>query len=342
MRNQSWAKPGLVCFRRFASLCVGGVGAAGLQIGTGSVNQGGPRTWEQRYLGPNSGRRWRMAQGDSTLPRPTKDNQRSSRAAPGVESPVVGIRGPLGIRHRRTDCASPRGAYPKRAPHRAAPGGPRLLVVCSPAARRHQVPPPSRGPTRHRQAPPPDAPIRTPPLQGGPASESDAGRSTPPNPGSQPQSGGDLVGPGPRRGAQVRWRPSPGPRPHSSSPGRTSRSPSVLPHGELPSPARPGPARRQGRGLSPQSRAAPVTREPAPGGESAPQRSPPSAAVVPLLSGHEIARFSASRHPFKVGPSGAEQLSVRHARLRGHATSSDYTVHSNFDHYCVLLFCLNF
>ncbi|KAJ1219079.1 hypothetical protein NDU88_006650 [Pleurodeles waltl] len=65
-----------------------------------------------------------MAQGDSTLPRLTKDNQRSSRAALGVESPVVGIRGALGFQHRRTDCASPRGAYPKRAPHRAAPVGP--------------------------------------------------------------------------------------------------------------------------------------------------------------------------------------------------------------------------
>ncbi|KAJ1121657.1 hypothetical protein NDU88_000177 [Pleurodeles waltl] len=322
MRNQSWAKPGLVCFRRFASLCVGGVGAAGLQIGTGPVNQGGLRTWEQRYLAPNSGRRWRMAQGDSTLPRPTKDNQRSSRAALGVESPVVCIRGLLGSRHRRSDCAFPRGAYPKRTPHRAAPGGPpspRLLVVCSPAARRHQAPPPEQ----EADSPPAGAPTRHsdlhPPLQGGPASESDAGRSTPPNPGSRPQSGGDLVGPGPRRGARVRWRPPPGPRPHSSSPGRTSRSPSVLRHGEPPSPARPGPARRQGRGLSSQSRAAPVTREPAPGGETAPPRSPPSAAVVPLLSGHETARFSASRHQFKVGPSGAEQLSVRHARLRGHA-----------------------
>ncbi|KAJ1201582.1 hypothetical protein NDU88_005390 [Pleurodeles waltl] len=121
MRNQSWAKPGQVRFRRFASLCVGGVDAAGLQIGTGSVNQGGPRTREQRHLASNSGSRWRMAQGDSTLPRLTKDNQRSSRAALGVESPVVGIRGPLGFQHRRTDCASPRGAYPKRAPHRAAP-----------------------------------------------------------------------------------------------------------------------------------------------------------------------------------------------------------------------------
>ncbi|KAJ1166170.1 hypothetical protein NDU88_006579 [Pleurodeles waltl] len=247
-----------------------------------------------------------MAQGDSTLPRLTKDNQRSCRAAPGVESPVVGIRGPLGLQHRRTDCASPRGAYPERAP--------RLLVVCSSAARRHQVPPLEQGANS-----PADAPIRTPLLQGGPASESDAGRSTPPSPGPRPQSGGDPAGPGPRRGARVRRGPPPGPRPHLSSPGRTSRSPSALRHGEPPSPARLGPARRQGRGLSPQSRAAPATREPAPGGESAPPWSPPSAAVVPLLSGHEIARFSASRHPFEVGPSGAEQLSVRHARLRGHA-----------------------
>ncbi|KAJ1131309.1 hypothetical protein NDU88_009647 [Pleurodeles waltl] len=209
----------------------------------------------------------------------------------------------------------PQGGAPKAGPSPGSPGRPpvsSLYVVPQPGDTRFR--PSSRGPTHHqtlRSAPPP--------LQGGPASESDAGRSTLPNPGSRPQSGCDLAGPGPRRGARVCRRPPPGPRPCLSSHGRTSRSPSVLRHGEPPSPARPGPARRQGRGLSPQSRAAPATREPAPGGESAPPRSPPSAAVVPLLSGHEIARFSASRHPFEVGPSGAEQLSVRHARLRGHA-----------------------
>ncbi|KAJ1205217.1 hypothetical protein NDU88_000652 [Pleurodeles waltl] len=79
MRNQSWAKPGLVCFRRFASLCVEGVGVAGPQIGIGPVNQGGLHTWEQGYLALNSGRRWRMAQGDSTLPAP----QRTINARPG-------------------------------------------------------------------------------------------------------------------------------------------------------------------------------------------------------------------------------------------------------------------
>ncbi|KAJ1083214.1 hypothetical protein NDU88_003374 [Pleurodeles waltl] len=77
----------------------------------------------------------------------------------------------------------------------------------------------------------------------------------------------------PRVQARAGAHKSVGGRP--SSPGRTSRSPSALRHGEPPSPARHGPARRQGRGLSPQSRAAPATREPAPGGESAPPRSPP-------------------------------------------------------------------
>ncbi|KAJ1099995.1 hypothetical protein NDU88_005085 [Pleurodeles waltl] len=55
---------------------------------------------------------------------PHKGQSTLVSAALGVESPVVGIRGPLGIQHRHTDCASPRGSYPKRAPHRAAPGGP--------------------------------------------------------------------------------------------------------------------------------------------------------------------------------------------------------------------------
>ncbi|KAJ1191275.1 hypothetical protein NDU88_000591 [Pleurodeles waltl] len=272
MRNQSWAKPGQVPFRRFASLCVGGVDAAGLQIGTGSVNQGGPRTREQRHPAPNSGSRWRMVQGDSTLPRLTRDNQRSSRAALGVESPVVGIRRPLGLQHRRTDCASPRGAYPKRAP--------RLLVECSSAARRHQVPPLEQGANS-----PPDAPIRTPPPPSGWARVRIRCRVQ-----HTAQSGiSAAIRRRPRRSRPTPGRtsssgPLPGPRPRLSSPGRTSRSPSALRHGEPPSPARLGPARRQARGLSPQSRAAPATREPAPGGESAPPWSPPR----PQQSSHSL------------------------------------------------------
>ncbi|KAJ1154829.1 hypothetical protein NDU88_007572 [Pleurodeles waltl] len=113
---------------------------------------------------------------------------------------------------------------------------------------------PGSAPELEADSPPAGAPTRRSdlhsPLLSGPASESDPGRSTPPNPGSRPQSGGDLVGPGPRRGARVRRRPPPGPRPSSSSPGRTGRSPSVLRHREPPSPACPGSARRQGRGLS--------------------------------------------------------------------------------------------
>ncbi|KAJ1123164.1 hypothetical protein NDU88_001637 [Pleurodeles waltl] len=256
MRNQSLAKPGQVCFRRFASLCVGGVDAAGLQIGTGSVNQGGPApgnkgTWPPT-LAVDGGWQGRFhaappQRGQSTLVsgRPgRRESRRRHPRAPGLPTPA----------HR---LCVPQGGVQK--------AGPRLLVVCSSAARRHQVPPLEQGANS-----PAGAPIRNPLLQGGPASESDAGRSTPPSPGSRPQSTGDPAGPGPRRGARVRRGPPPGPRPHLSSPGRTSRSPSALRHGEPPSPARLGPTRRQGRGLSLQSRAAPATREPAPGGESAP------------------------------------------------------------------------
>ncbi|KAJ1206866.1 hypothetical protein NDU88_002259 [Pleurodeles waltl] len=107
----------------------------------------------------------------------------------------------------------PQGVYSKRTPHRAAPGGPsspRLLSACSPAARRHQAPPPQQ----EADSSPAGAPTRRfglhPPLQGGLASESGAGRSALPNPGSRPQSASDFVGPGPRRGARVRWRPPPG------------------------------------------------------------------------------------------------------------------------------------
>ncbi|KAJ1105956.1 hypothetical protein NDU88_003359 [Pleurodeles waltl] len=222
----------------------------------------------------------------------------------------------------------PQGVYPKRTPHRAAPGGPSspcLLSACSPAARRHQAPPPEQ----EADSSPAGAPTRRsglhPPPQGGPASESGAGRRALPNPGSRPQSGGDFAGPSPRRGARVHWRPPPGPRPRSSGPARTSRSPSLLlRNGEPLSPVRPGPARRQGCGLfvvpgSPSHSGARSR------GETAPPQSPPSAAVVSLFSECKTARLSASRHQFKVGLSGAEQLSVRHARLRGHAPQCMYT-----------------
>ncbi|KAJ1113504.1 hypothetical protein NDU88_001746 [Pleurodeles waltl] len=260
MRNQSWAKPGLVCFRGFALLCVGRVGAAGLQIGTGSVNQGGPHTREQRHLAPNSGRRWRMAQGDSPLPHPTKDNQRSSRAAPGVESPVVGIRGPLCIQHQRTDCASPRGAYPKRAPHRAAPGGPQSPRCMQSRSQEAPGSAPRAGGQIATAGAPPDAPIRSPPPSGwarvrircraqhtAQSGISAAIRRRPrgyrPSPGrtspleaapgaaaalKQPWAYQPLTFSAPTRGASQpsasRPRPSTGPRPLSSVPGSPSHS----------------------------------------------------------------------------------------------------------------------
>ncbi|KAJ1122862.1 hypothetical protein NDU88_001335 [Pleurodeles waltl] len=130
-----------------------------------------------------------------------------------------------------------------------------------------------------------------------------------------------FLGSGPRRGERVRRRPPPGSRPRSSGPTRISRSPSLLLRiGEPLGPARLGPARRQGRSLSavPGSPSHSGVRS---RGETATPQSPPSAAVVSLFSECKTARLSASRHQFKVCPSGADQLSVRHARLRGHAPS---------------------
>ncbi|KAJ1119806.1 hypothetical protein NDU88_007991 [Pleurodeles waltl] len=83
--------------------------------------------------------------------------------------------------------------------------------------------------------------------------------------------------------------------------------------------------RPRGRTQAAPVASAPVTRGPAPGGQDRTSAVPPSTAVVPLRSGHRTARLSASRHRFKVGPSGADPLSVRHARLRGHAPDRHVT-----------------
>ncbi|KAJ1112057.1 hypothetical protein NDU88_000328 [Pleurodeles waltl] len=107
-----------------------------------------------------------MAQGDSTLSRPTKDSQNSSCAALGVVSPVVGFRGLPGSKHQSSGRAFTRGAHPKRTPHRTAPGGPRLRVfpLCVvPQSGSIRLRLPSRRPTRHQQVPPPGAPVCTPP-----------------------------------------------------------------------------------------------------------------------------------------------------------------------------------
>ncbi|KAJ1131553.1 hypothetical protein NDU88_009888 [Pleurodeles waltl] len=143
MRKQFWAKAGLVFFRRIASLCVEGVGAVGLQLGVGPVNQRGPRTWQQGYPASNPDRRRRLSQGDSALPCPTEDNQCSSWVALGVVSLVVGIRGFPGSSHRRSDCAFPKGCTQSGLPTGQRRGAPRPRVSSV-----HAVPQP--GGTRPR------------------------------------------------------------------------------------------------------------------------------------------------------------------------------------------------
>ncbi|KAJ1141739.1 hypothetical protein NDU88_008067 [Pleurodeles waltl] len=83
---------------------------------------------------------------------------------------------------------------------------------------------------------------------------------------------------------------------------------------------RPAPDHRQGRGLPP-----------APGSPSPPEvRAATATATAPLrlcsltpaaasVPERRTARSGASRQQLSVGPSGAEQLSVRHVQLRGHA-----------------------
>ncbi|KAJ1132333.1 hypothetical protein NDU88_010652 [Pleurodeles waltl] len=157
-------------------------------------------------------------------------------------------------------------------------------------------------------------------LRGGPVSRASAGRSAPPKPGAAAATRRRPT----RAQARTRAHEPAGGRPRGR--GRTQAAPvTPAPHPRRfntgSPPAQRASALPAGRAAaSPQPRAAPVTRGPAPGGgRDRTSAVPPSTAVVPLHSGHRTARISASRHRFKVGPSGADQLSVRHARLRGHA-----------------------
>ncbi|KAJ1195317.1 hypothetical protein NDU88_004598 [Pleurodeles waltl] len=213
------------------------------------------------------------------------------------------------------------GDAPKADPSPGSPRGPPppcLSAVRSPSVREHQAPPPKQ----EADSPPAGAPTRRsglhPSFRAGPHSRPAPGAAYRSVRGRGRNPAVTHVGPGPHRGARVRRRPPPGPRPHSSHPGSVGRSPAMLQHREPPGTARLGPARRPGRDL-PAAPSSPSHSGLAPGGRDRISAVPPSTAVVPLHSGHRTARFSASRHRFKVGPSGADQLSVRHARLRGHA-----------------------
>ncbi|KAJ1163389.1 hypothetical protein NDU88_003847 [Pleurodeles waltl] len=87
-------------------------------------------------------------------------------------------------------------------------------------------------------------------------------------------------------------------------------------------PARPASNHQQGRGLPP-----------APGSPSPPKVRAGTAIVLPRLRPLtpiaatvpkcRTARSGASRQQIGVGPSGAEQLGVRHVHLRGHAPPSE-------------------
>ncbi|KAJ1088536.1 hypothetical protein NDU88_001693 [Pleurodeles waltl] len=217
-----------------------------------------------------------MVQGDSPLSRPTKDNQYSSWGALSVVSPVVGIRGLPGSRHQGSGHAFSRGAHPKWTPHWAAPGGPpppRLSVVRSPSVRGIRLRLPSRWPIRRRQVPPADAPACTPPsgwarIQG----QRRALRTA--HYGAAAATRRRTMWVQARTGAHE----SAGGRPRGRS--RTQAAPvASAAHLQCTNTGSP-PAQRAsappaGRAVaSPQPRTAPVTQGPAPGGKTAPPRSP--------------------------------------------------------------------
>ncbi|KAJ1171331.1 hypothetical protein NDU88_003194 [Pleurodeles waltl] len=255
--------------------------------------------------------------GQSTLV-PGRPGRRESRRrhpwAPGKPTPALRL------------CV-PQGGVPKADSSPGSPGGPpvsSLYAVLQPGGTRFC--PPSRGPTRHRQAPPPDAPICTPPFRMGPRPNLTPGTAHRPirdlgrNPAAtswvQARAGAHKSVGGCPRG-RGRAQAAPGvPAAHLQCSDTGS-----LPAQRVPAP----PVDRAAASLlspgQPQSLGSPLQ-----GARPHLRGPPPSAAVVPLLSGHETARFSASRHQFKVGPSGAKQLSVRLARLRGHAPAIDMSV----------------
>ncbi|KAJ1109505.1 hypothetical protein NDU88_006865 [Pleurodeles waltl] len=85
---------------------------------------------------------------------------------------------------------------------------------------------------------------------------------------------------------------------------------------------RPASDHQKGRRLppAPGSQSPPEVRA---GAATAPQRPRPLAQAAISVSKCRTARSGASRLQFSVGPSGAEQLSVRHVQLRGHAPFKD-------------------
>ncbi|KAJ1116270.1 hypothetical protein NDU88_004486 [Pleurodeles waltl] len=175
--------------------------------------------------------------------------------------------------------------------------------------------PPSRRPVRRRQAPPTDAPGRTSPS--GRARFRGQRRAPYPTPSeaaaaTQRQTTWAQARTSPSKAApQGRGRTQVAP-PASAAPPLFSRSGS--------SPAQRATAPPAGRAAaSSPPRTARDTQGPAPGGQDRTSAIPPSTALAALRSAHRTARLNASRHRCKVGPSGADPSSVRHARLRGHA-----------------------
>ncbi|KAJ1083310.1 hypothetical protein NDU88_003469 [Pleurodeles waltl] len=216
----------------------------------------------------------------------------------------------------------PQGVQKRQVPHWAAtcgPSSPRPFSVCSPAVGRHQAPPPGweadsspAGAHTRRSGLPPS-------LQGGPVTGFGAGRCVLPGSGPRPQSADDLPGLGPRQGTRVRWGcPWGNGLAQAASPVIAAHLPRCSGSGSLPVQHDPAPPIDRAA-ASPQPRAAPAARVSAPGARPQLRCLPPSTAVVSLFSECNTARPSASRHKFVVGPSGAERLSVRHARLHGHA-----------------------
>ncbi|KAJ1152008.1 hypothetical protein NDU88_004787 [Pleurodeles waltl] len=129
-----------------------------------------------------------------------------------------------------------------------------------------------------------------------------------------------------RRGA-ARVRRWPGPRPHSSGPVHSCQLPPPTRSGRPPGPARPAPDHRQGRGLPP-APGSPSPPEVRAGTATAPLRLRPLTPAAASVPECRTARSGAPRQQLGVGPSGAEQLSVRHVQLRGHAPwCRDYCQH---------------
>ncbi|KAJ1174809.1 hypothetical protein NDU88_000100 [Pleurodeles waltl] len=225
--------------------------------------------------------------------------------------PIQGqtIKRPPGSSHGYSGYVFLGGVCTQLSPRRASPGGsprPCSRSAGGHAAGRHQAPPPrERGrPATGRYFP------QLLWLAVNPGGFSPAAPARWQNRGSHPAQGSPSP-PGARAGAATTFQRSRPPAPVVAPASERETARSGLPGLRLPA----GPRAPTSTG-QPESSGSPRR------GCNRSSAARPLALVVVSVSKCRTARSGASRLQISVGPSGAEQLSVRHVQLRGHAPNT--------------------